>query len=75
MEQKFDTIKYPSLENMTMKGCPCCGDPFNVNMRPELTGKCHTGPVFVSYWEGELYLECGVCRKPICKIAVDRSLI
>jgi hypothetical protein len=51
---------------MTLQRCPCCDEQFNVDMRPEMTSRCHTGPVFVSYWDGNLYFECGVCRKPVC---------
>ena len=69
---EFQAAPWASLEAM----CPCCDDEkFSAEMRPELTGKCHIGPVFTSYWDGWLYLECGTCRKPICKVPVNKSLL
>jgi hypothetical protein len=73
--EEYQTINWPQMEAMTDQPCPCCGEKFNENMHPELTGKCHTGPVYVSYWDGFLYMRCGKCEKPICRVAVDKSLL
>lgn len=72
----FQTLPWANLEYMTSEGkCPCCNEKFSADMRPELTGKCHTGPVFTSYWDGWIYIECGECHKPICRVPVDKSLL
>ena len=73
--KEFAVADWPDLEHMVDGKCPCCGEQFNEDMRPELTSKCHKGPVFVSYWDGWLYMECGKCRKPICCVPVDKSLL
>ena len=72
---EFPTLSWSGLQEMAEGSCPCCDEPFRNDMRPELTGNCHTGPVFVSYWGRFLYIECGVCRKPICKIPLDGRLV
>jgi hypothetical protein len=71
----YQTCGWPDLEATTDGHCPCCDKPFSEEMRPEITGKCHTGPTFTSYYDGWLYFDCGTCRKPVCKIPVDRRLI
>ena len=69
-------MNWPDMEQNYREGsCECCGKPWSETMRPELTARCHTGPVFVSYCSRFLYVECGVCRKPICKIPVDGRLV
>lgn len=72
---KFQTANWPALEKMTLGTCPCCDKPFDPNNRPEMTGRCHTGPVFVSYWDSFIYLECSTCGKPICRLPVNTSLL
>jgi len=78
MPHEFPAISFQHLEVLASGDCPCCGDPFCAAERPDLTSKCHTGPVFLSYWNGWLYLECGAverhgnrCRKPIGRIKVE----
>lgn len=67
----YEVITTEYLKNLAATGnCPCCGNPYSEDEPPELTAKCHTGPTYVSYWEGWLQLECGTCRKPIGKIKV-----
>lgn len=70
---RFGVIPKSRLDELMNGSCPCCGEPFTIEMRPELTGRCHTGPVFVSYWEGWLYVECGQCRKPIGRIEIKAN--
>jgi hypothetical protein len=66
----YPAITRAELDMMAKGSCPCCQVPFNTEMQPELTGKCHKGPVYVSYWDGFLSLECGICHKPVCRVAV-----
>lgn len=73
--EAYQLIDWAGLERLTDGTCACCDERFHAGMRPELTGRCHTGPVFLSYWDGNLYVECGQCRKPIVKIRVDRRLV
>lgn len=80
MKPSQPIIEYPilttwELERLSAQGCPCCGDKFNEDQRMDLTAKCHTGPVYVSYWGRWLMLECGECHKPIGKIPLLPSVL
>lgn len=72
--ENFPAITREYLAQTEAGTCPCCNEPFSVDMKPDLTSKCHTGPVFVSHWQGWLYLSCGKCRKPIGKINLNEPL-
>lgn len=73
--EKYQTITWPMLEKLSSGTCSCCNKQFSASDPPELAGKCHTGPVFVNYWDGYAYLSCHECRKPIGKIPVSTKLI
>lgn len=74
-------VSWPMLEELSRKGCECghceqSGKAFTADNPMELGVKCHTGsPVYVSYWDGWLYVRCGFCDKPAMKIPVNRSLL
>lgn len=69
---RFGTITSDVLYGLSSGVCPCCGKPFGPDNTPDLTAKCHTGPVYVSYWDGYLYFACGTCGKPIGKVRVAK---
>lgn len=70
---EFSVIPTEKLEQLCLGLCPCCGEPFSESMRPDLTARCHKGPVFVSYWDGWVLLSCGTCKKPIGRIQAQPS--
>ena len=72
---EYQLISWPMLEQMASSICSCCNEGYNKNNPPDLTAKCHMGPVFISYWEDFIYLSCGTCETPICKIPINKSLI
>ena len=49
---KYDIITRYDLDKMTDGNCMCCNEPFSSHMPPDITGRCHTGPVYLSYWDG-----------------------
>lgn len=71
MPHEFQILSFEALEKLASGDCPCCGEPFCAAEPPDLTGRCHTGPVFASYWGGYILLCCGECRKPIGRIKVE----
>lgn len=87
MKPSHPLIEYPilttwELERLAAQGCPCCGEKFTEDQRMDLTAKCHTGPVYVSYWGRWLCLDCGgkndegeECRKPIGKLPLLPSAL
>lgn len=72
---KYQTVNWTMLESLCMGGCECCDEKFSKDNPPDMCGKCHKGAVFVHYWGDFLFLACGTCHKPICKIPVNKSLI
>jgi hypothetical protein len=77
--EKWPVVGWPELESLTQRGCQCpggCGHVFSADNPPELAVRCHTGePLYVAYWDGWLYFSCSKCSKPVCKIAVNQSLL
>jgi hypothetical protein len=67
---EYRTVTRADLDLMAKGKCPCCQEPLSADLPPELTGRCHKGPVYVSYWDGYLNLNCGICHKPVCRVAV-----
>lgn len=72
---RYQTANWTQLESLAGKECPCCDKKFSRDNPPDLAGKCHQGPAFVSYWSDYIYLTCPKCNKPICKIPVSTKLI
>lgn len=70
---QFPIVGKLDLDKMAQGTCTCCGSEFNEFMRPDITAKCHQGPVFVSYWYGWLHIACGKCRKPILRVRVSQE--
>lgn len=68
--EDYPVIGMMSLLAMSSGVCPCCNKQFSKQNRPDLTGKCHTGPVFVSVWLDWLCFECGTCHKVIGRVRV-----
>lgn len=71
---------WPDLEKSSREGCQCqdpgCNKVFTEDNPMEMGTKCHIGsPVWVSYWDGWLYLRCATCDKPVVRIPVGRSLL
>lgn len=73
-------VSWPDLEEMSSRGCACqspeCDKKFTETNPMEMAVHCHKGyPLWVSYWDGWLYLRCSKCDKPVCRVPVGRSLL
>lgn len=71
---------WPMLEESSRKGCQCnnpgCDKMFTEDNPMEMGVDCHRGsPLWVSYWDGWLYIRCAVCDKPVVRIPVGTSLL
>ena len=72
----YPTVGFPSLEQLALGTCPCCGEKYSPQKWVNLISRCHPKRhVSASYWDGFIYLTCGKCRKPIVRIPVDKSLL
>lgn len=71
---QYQALEWPRLEELSRSCCPCCGEKHSADNPPELAARCHLGPVFVSYWDGFLYLSCHKCNRPICKVPIEQKL-
>lgn len=71
---------WPKLEESCAGGCCCnnedCDKVFTETNPMEMGVDCHRGsPLWVSYWDGWLYLRCATCDKPVVRIPVSKSLL
>lgn len=74
--EDYQEASWPILEHMTVGKCPCCDEQFAQDNAPEIAAKCHPGtPVWISYWHDYIFIRCGECDKPVCRIPVSTKLV